>query len=244
MARSALWQQHARACSSGSSSVGGAEMSGVRHEQLLQPWSEYMELLHESELETGGKIINSPLPSPSEPMSEREVARRTALEAELAAVGLRLRSNSMLCRDYVRGRLGERVDAQTVAQVMAGMRYLNEYSHAFEEALDKWAGKVHATVAVLRRRNGSHFYAGIHADACEVVYGHGARHYNDIRRHMYTDWTDFPQRWPWLDEANFGYNDNGKSIHKSLTVKAKYGPKASRAAAAKASGADADEREL
>ena len=238
--------------SSDSESSGGTGSSGaIAHEGPTRPWQELMDLLYKSEQQTGKLLF----PPASVISPEAHAERRAALEAELSAVGLQLRRNSMLCRDFVAGRLSADVTVVDIAQVMAGMRYLNEYCGDFAKALDVVEDRIEACIEVLRRRNDRKYYAGIHADACELVYGHGARHYNDIRRHLYTTWTDFPERcasacrghaspcpvrlrsaeprggapcahsrvllhrWPWLDEPDFGYDANGKSLHKNLADK-------------------------
>jgi hypothetical protein len=129
-------------------------------------------------------------------------ARRSDLKRELSELGCApIRSDSKLCAGFVEGSLSTRADkrrwtAKRVARRMAEMKYVYEYCAAFQDEVDETRQKVDELAA--DEYDGSdddeEYYA--ETDACESITGYCS--FGSFVRGLAEDWTDFPDRWPWL----------------------------------------------
>lgn len=118
--------------------------------------------------------------------------RRDELQAELALLGCKLRTDSKLSKLFIKGFPGkprerERWTAKRVARRMAKMKYVHEYCPEFQETVDEW----HAEIDEL-------YHAGFRHNLTEHVTGY--RDFGAAVRHLADTWRDFPPRWPWLGE--------------------------------------------
>jgi phage host-nuclease inhibitor protein Gam len=72
------------------------------------------------------------------------------------------------------------------------MKYVYEYCRAFQDEVDETARKVEALT------DGDYAWRKDRAerDACESITGYSD--FDSFARALAEDWTDFPDRWPWL----------------------------------------------
>jgi len=101
-------------------------------------------------------------------------------------------SNQRLCAGFVGDSLSARADgkqwtAKRVARRMAEMKYVYEYCRAFQDEVDETARKVEALTD-----DGEY-----ERDACESITGYST--FGSFVRGLAEDWTDFPDRWPWIE---------------------------------------------
>lgn len=169
-------------------------------------WAELMAKLDENQaLQYKEPKIPDKLPRDDTLIAERD-ERYAELTAAMSALGITINNKSRLCIDYIKGRTRGRLSAAEVAEVMAGYRYLNDYSFEYEARMAKFQGKIDAETQHLKRARGR-YYKGIFADACEAGYKPGFKTFQDIRKDVCATWTDWPEVWPWLSSAE---NDEGE----------------------------------
>lgn len=142
---------------------------------------------------------------PVKPAQQRVASRKAELDAALRALGLRRRSDSRLCDEFLAGSSGR--TASEVASVMAEMKYYHEYCQEFIDDVEEAEAQVDEEVertAEENCRRGRNlfkdcddrgFYRGIHAECMKEVLGTCSwSEYKDGLMARYP----LPSAWPWL----------------------------------------------
>jgi len=144
--------------------------------------------------------------------------RKRDLSAACARLGCEVRETSVLCAHFIDGetfagvkgdartRALEKWTAEAVARRVAEMRYIHEYCDEYRDTMVDARARVHeASEAHLRRKYGKKkkYYskrdaAEAWASACEDVLGF--KNIGAFARDLVSNWTSFPDRWPWLKD--------------------------------------------
>jgi len=119
--------------------------------------------------------------------------RKQALKAELDLIGCELRDDSKLCELFINGfpkslRERKKWTAKKVAQRMAQMKYLHEYSREFRDFIQGWREEIDEMFNSFGPgpyRNYTYEVTGFHSFGAAV-------------RDLADGWTNFPREWPWL----------------------------------------------
>ena len=133
----------------------------------------------------------------------RRMERSVVLGEALASKGLELRFDSNLCATYIKGQVSG-LEPDEVADVMAGMRYLNEYSDEYRTQLEEIEKKVEAEMGrrVQTFRSASaKSYHRLCGAAYVAVYGHRCTNAVMVRRDLASKWELWPDEWPWMGEG-------------------------------------------
>ncbi|KAL1526820.1 hypothetical protein AB1Y20_015512 [Prymnesium parvum] len=149
-------------------------------------WQQLVRKLNESQR---GQATTIPETDPA-----RVYARHARLRDLLAANGLVYRFDSHLCAAWSKGLVN--LTIEEVADVMLGMRYLNEYCDDFNRVCNAIQEDIGKEVDELAVKHGG-YYKGIYTDAVRRVYGHGCHTMQAVRRHLSGDWPEWPEQWPW-----------------------------------------------